>query len=432
MGIRPVSGRDRRRYIGRQIARFSAAVVFFTEYTQAVPTSGNWDEPGRQYQLPSIVVSCTDPTSVCKRTGAHVRVLLIAAAAILICVLPVLAQSQPAAPASSPNPSPNVAPQAASSSAFQQPDNQATGSIVGKVVDQRGTPVYGAHVTLARSGASSPLSADTDQDGQYSFSNVAPGPFQLSITAPDFKPATVSDVLKPGEYHTLSAIALVLAPVVTQVVVKPESVIAQEQVKQEEQQRVLGVVPNFYVTYLPDPAPLDSHQKFQLAWKSTVDPVTFGLVAAIAGMEQLDGQYAGFGTGAEGYAKRYGASYADLTIGTFLGSAILPAVFKQDPRFFYKANGSVRQRLYYALAAAVICKGDNGRWQPNYSSILGSLGAGAISNLYYPPQDRNGAALTFESAAIGVGAAAAANVIQEFVIPKLTFKLPFSHHQQDP
>lgn len=347
-----------------------------------------------------------------------------------MCAFPLLAQSQPAAPSSSPNAGPNLS--APLSGTPQSPDPQATGSIVGSVVDQGGTPVYGAHVSLSRTGASPAATTDTDQDGQFSFSNIAPGPFQLSITAANFQPATISGILKPGEFHTLSAIALVLAPVVTQVVVKPQSVIAQEQVKQEEQQRVLGFVPNFYVTYVPNAAPLDSHQKFQLAWKSTIDPVTFGLVAAIAGLEQADGQYSGFGTGPEGYAKRYGASYADVVIGTFLGSAILPSVFKQDPRFFFKASGTVRQRLYYAVAAAVICKGDNGRWQPNYSDILGSLAAGAISNLYYPPQDRNGAALTFESAAIGVGATAAANILQEFLIPKLTFKFPFSHHQPTP
>jgi hypothetical protein len=366
-----------------------------------------------------IMVSRANPQSVRIRIRTIARAMMGMAATILISGLPALAQSQP-----------NIAPPA--STAPPSSDDQATGSIAGKVVDQRGTPVYGAHVILTRSGASSSMSIDTDQDGQFSFVNIPPGPFQFSITAADFEPTTISGVLKPGEYHTLSTIALALAPVVTQVVVKPQSVIAQEQVKQEEQQRVLGFVPNFYVTYLPHPAPLNSRQKFQLAWRSTIDPVTFGLVAAIAGMEQADGQYSGFGTGAEGYAKRYGASYADVTIGTFLGSAILPSVFKQDPRFFYKADGTVRQRLYYAVAAAVICKGDNGRWQPNYSDILGSLGAGAISNLYYPSQDRNGAALTFESTAIGIGATAAANILQEFVIPKLTFKFPFSHHQQNP
>lgn len=375
-----------------------------------------------QAKISTILVSRANPQLIPRHTRTLSRGLFGLAATILVGGLPVCAQSPPAGASITPT----------VSTVARSSDNQATGSIVGRVIDQRGTPVYGARVTLTRSGASSPVTADTDQDGQFSFADIAPGPFELSVTAADFRPTTISGVLKPGEYHTLSTIALALAPVVTQVIVRPQSAIAQEQIKQQEQQRVLGIVPNFYVTYLPHPAPLDSHQKFQLAWKSTIDPVTFGLVAAIAGIEQADGQYSGFGTGAEGYAKRYGASYADVAIGTFLGGAILPSVFKQDPRFFYKANGSVRQRLYYAIAAAVICKGDNGRWQPDYSDILGSLGAGAISNLYYPPQNRNGAALTFESAAIGVGATAAANVLQEFLIPKLTFKLPFSHHQQNP
>ncbi len=349
-------------------------------------------------------------SSSCKLLRAPAQAIFWLITFTLICGLPAQAQSQ--------------------TTRAQSPDEEATGSIIGNVVDQRGAPVYGAHVTLTREAQASPRTTDTDQDGQFSFVNVAPGPFQISVAAADFKPMVISGVLKPGEYHTLASIALVLAPVVTQVVVKPQSVIAQEQVKQEEKQRVLGVVPNFYVTYLPNAAPLDAHQKFQLSWKSTIDPVTFGIVAAVAGLEQEDGQYTGFGTGAEGYAKRYGASYADVVIGTFLGSAILPSVFKQDPRFFYKADGGVRARTLYALAAAVICKGDNGRWQPNYSNVLGNLGAGAISNLYYPAQNRNGAALTFESAAIGIGASAVANILQEFIVPKLTFKSPLTHHHQ--
>jgi len=98
----------------------------------------------------------------------------------------------------------------------------------------------------------------------------------------------------------------------------------------------------------------------------------------------------------------------------------LPSIFKQDPRYFYKGTGSKRSRVMYALANAVMCKGDNGRWQVNYSGLLGSLAAGGISNLYYPAKDRNGAGLTFENALIGIGATAAANLLQEFVIKKLT------------
>jgi hypothetical protein len=74
----------------------------------------------------------------------------------------------------------------------------------------------------------------------------------------------------------------------------------------------------------------------------------------------------------------------------------------------------------YAIVNAVICKGDNGRWEPNYSGIVGSLASGGISNLYYPAKNRNGAELTFENALINIGAAAATNILQEFVFRRLT------------
>ena len=102
----------------------------------------------------------------------------------------------------------------------------------------------------------------------------------------------------------------------------------------------------------------------------------------------------------------------------------MPSLLKQDPRYFYKGSGSKPSRFLYAIANSVICKGDNGHWQANYSNILGSLAAGGISNLYYPPQDRNGVGLTFENAAIGIDATAVANLFQEFVIRKLTPKVP--------
>jgi hypothetical protein len=72
----------------------------------------------------------------------------------------------------------------------------------------------------------------------------------------------------------------------------------------------------------------------------------------------------------------------------------------------------------------VICKGDNGRWQANYSGLLGSLAAGGISNLYYPKNDREGADLTFENAGIGIGTTALSNLLQEFLIRHLTPKAP--------
>lgn len=277
-------------------------------------------------------------------------------------------------------------------------------------------------MTLERDGSAA-QEAVTDEDGQFFFVNVAPGAFRITIAASGFAKQTVSGTLHPAEAYAAPRLELAVAPVTTEVRVTPEEV-AEVQLKDEEKQRVLGVVPNFYVTYISDAEPLDAKQKFELAWKSTLDPVNFGLVGAVAGIEQAVNQFGGYGQGAQGYGKRYGAAYADVAIGTFLGGAVLPSVFKQDPRYFYKGSGSKRLRILYSVAASVICKGDNGHWQPNYSNVLGSLAAGGISNLYYPPQDRNDLTLTFESTAIGIGASAGANLLQEFLIPRFTPKKP--------
>jgi hypothetical protein len=321
---------------------------------------------------------------------------------------------------------PTYAQVAQASPSAQIPDSPAHGSIRGTIVDPNGTAVAGARVKLTWPDQPAGQEVQAGDDGQYFFANVAPGPFQLSITAEGFATQTSSGVLHSEENVVVPQITLALATEVTEVRVELSPIeLAQEQIKDEEKQRVLGFIPNFYVTYVPNAAPLNTRQKFELAWKSTLDPVTFAITGGIAGIQQANNQFSGYGQGAQGYAKRYGASYADLVTNTFIGGAILPSLFKQDPRYFYKGTGSKRSRVFYAIANSVICKGDNGHWQANYSAILGGLAAGGISNLYYPSSDR-GAGLTFENAAIGIGATAAANLLQEFVIRKLSSHLPNS------
>jgi Carboxypeptidase regulatory-like domain len=280
-------------------------------------------------------------------------------------------------------------------------------------------------VTLTGDAQSHSQEVRSDENGQFSFANVASGPFELTIVAPGFATQTSSGVLGSGETHMVPPIALTVAANVTDVqVALSRTELAQAQVKDEEKQRVFGVIPNFYVTYDPHPVSLTSKQKFELAWKTTIDPVTFAIVGGIAGVQQAENTFSGYGQGASGYAKRFGAAYADLVSGTFIGSAILPSLLKQDPRYFYKGSGSKESRILYAIANSVICKGDNGHWQPNYSNVLGNLAAGGISNLYYPAQNRNGAGLTFENALIGIGATAAANLVEEFLMRKLTSNVP--------
>jgi hypothetical protein len=312
------------------------------------------------------------------------------------------------------------------------PPQRLPGSISGTIMDQSGAVIAGARITLTGEDRSIKQEVLSGADGQFSFSGVAPGPFQLTITSAGFATQTYSGILRSGEIDTLPPVVLTVASNVTEVQVGVSPVeVAEEQIKIEEKQRVLGVLPNFYVSYIPDAVPLNSKQKFKLAWKTVTDPFTLVFVGGAAGVEQAQNHFREYGQGAQGYAKRFGAGYGDTLTGTFIGSAILPSLLKQDPRYFYTGTGRMTSRALYAIANSVICKGDNRRWQPNYSNILGSLAAGGISNLYYPPQDRDGAELTFENAAIGIGGTAVTNLLQEFVIRKLTPKLP-NHDQAKP
>ena len=344
---------------------------------------------------------------------------------VLTCGFPVTAQSQqppivPGVKSGLPD-----AQSAVATAGEQPPVQRLPGSINGTIVDPTGATVVGARVRLTREDQSPRQEALSDDDGQFSFPNIAPGPFQLTITSAGFTTQLSSGILRPGESYTVPQIAMALATAVTEVRVVPSRIeVAEDQIKAQEKQRVLGVVPNFYVSYDHHAVPLSSKQKFELAWKTTVDPVSFGVTGAIAGIQQAQNDFSGYGEGAQGYAKRFGASYANFAASTYIGGAILPSLLKQDPRYFYEGTGSRRSRVLYAIANSVICRGDNGHWQANYSSILGSLAAGGISNLYYPAENRDGLQLTFENALIGIGEFAAVNLLQEFVIRKLTRNVP--------
>jgi len=309
------------------------------------------------------------------------------------------------------------------------------GSIHGVIAEKDGTVCEGAHVALtlkvanSTSGSLSGLApvreAISDASGRFTFVDVPPGPFQITVTSAGFIPETVMATLLPGQAYEVSQITMTMQETTSEIqVTASQEQIAQAQLKVEEQQRVLGVLPNFYVSYAPDAAPLNKRQKFGLAWHSVTDPATFLFVGIFAGIEQADNTFSGYGQGGQGYAKRFGAGYTDQLTGTMIGQGILASWWKQDPRYFYKGSGSARSRALYAIAMAVMCKGDSGHWQVNYSAIVGGLASGGISNLYYPASNRSGAGLTFENALIGTGESAISNLFQEFVVRKLTPHLP--------
>jgi hypothetical protein len=301
-----------------------------------------------------------------------------------------------------------------------------TGIVVGTVTDVNDDTVAGATVVLEGPVQTDPRTVVTNGNGFFEFKDIEPGTtYHVTVSAQGFANWTSPAViLKPGQYEILAGSKLRIAEALTTInvaapVASPEE-IAAEQVKAEEQQRIFGIIPNFYVVYDHDAAPLTAKLKFKLATKVLFDPVTVIGVATFAGINQA-ADNPNYGQGAKGYAERFGSGYADGAIDIMVGGAILPSLLHQDPRYFYQGTGTSKSRALHALSSPFVCRGDNGQLQPNYSTIGGDLAAAALANAYYPASNR-GPGLFLGNFFIATGQRALANVAQEFILRKLTPK----------
>jgi hypothetical protein len=302
----------------------------------------------------------------------------------------------------------------------------AGGAISGTVLDANGAEVGGATVVLEGASGRDQRGSTTNDNGFFRFNSVAPGAFKVSVMANGFSDWSSGGLmLHPNQDYDLPPVELRVAMSTTEVAVTlTRRDMAEEEIHAEEKQRVLGAIPNFYVSYSPDPEPLSSGEKYRLAWRTSIDPISITISAGIAGVEQSQDDFNGYGQGAGGYAKRFGAVYTDGLVSTFLADAVFPSLLHQDPRYFYKGTGSIRSRALHAIASVIICRGDKGRWQPNYSNVLGNLAAAGISNVYYPASDREGAELTIRNSLIGTGAGAVGALFQEFLVKRISSGVP--------
>ncbi len=261
-----------------------------------------------------------------------------------------------------------------------------------------------------------------DDEGAFLFNDLRPGvTYHLTIQASGFvdwkSPAIV---LSPGQFQFVTNIQLQIKGEQTSVMVyaSPEE-LATEQVKIAEQQRVFGVVPNFYVVYdSANAAPLTPKLKYKLALKVSSDPITLVGVLFMAGINQ-GSRIPDYPLGAKGYGERVGAVAADGFSDILIGGAVLPSLLHQDPRYFYQGTGTNRSRFLHAVSYPFICRGDNGRLQPNYSTIGGDMASTALENLYFPQSDRT-ASFAIQEVLIGTAERAASSLLQEFVLRKFT------------
>jgi hypothetical protein len=309
-----------------------------------------------------------------------------------------------------------TAPLASQGTSAPQPE---IGIVTGTVTDVNGDTLAGATVVLQGPDHKELGQILSDDNGSFQFRQLGPGTYSIAITAQGFSSWTSPDfVLNQGQYFILSGSQLRIAGATTSVNVSDSSVeVATEQVKIEETQRAFGIIPNFYVVYEPSPAPLTTKLKFHLALKTSTDAVTVLGVATLAGINQA-GNTPDYPQGAKGFGERVGAVGANGLSDIMIGGAILPSLLHQDPRYYYKGTGTNKSRALHAISSPFVCKGDNGKLQPNYSSLGGDLGSAALSNLYYPASNR-GAGLVFSNFFLTTGERMLSSMFQEFVLGRI-------------
>ncbi len=260
--------------------------------------------------------------------------------------------------------------------------------------------------------------------GEFSFIEILPGSYFVIVNAKGFAVFTSAEFAVAAlQAYEVPNISLSLAATNMEVTVRPTDVIAAEEIRAEEKQRLVGILPNFYTSYVPDAAPLTWKQKFALATRGTFDPIAMVGVGFAAGVEQATNSFAGYGQGAEGYGKRFAAKLADGRSSDYLTHAIFPTLLHQDPRYYYQGSGTMKSRLLHAIGSAFFTRGDDGRTEPNYSYVLGDMCSGALSNLYYPQANR-GAHLVLSNAAVGLAGRVGGNILREFLPKHSTTNVP--------
>ena len=182
--------------------------------------------------------------------------------------------------------------------------------------------------------------------------------------------------------------------------------------KKEQSARILGVVPQFGVTR-QDAKPLTTGQKFHLFGKSSFDPFAYAAAGLQAGLGQATNEFPGYGQGAAGYGKRYGASLADQVSSNFFANFLYPTLLKEDPRYFRLGEGSIKHRIGYSLVQEFVTRTDKGTRRFNFSNALGAFSSGGLSNVYYPATDR-GLGLTMSRSAISLLYGSAGGLVDEF------------------
>lgn len=318
-------------------------------------------------------------------------------------------------------------PQAGAASSFADAQNQHetsaqdTSGISGTVLDTNGDVIQGARVQLTGPGTPGiGREMKSGATGEFAFLELEPGKYIVTVSGNGMttfvsKPIT----LLPDEPVIVPKVVLTIAAATTSVTVTDKEQASIEQVEIAEQQRVLKVFPNFYSSYDWNAPPMLAKQKYRLAARTLIDPVSFLTTAGIAGAEQYKDVFPSFGGGLEGYGKRYGAAFASHASAELFTRAVFPSMFHTDPRYFIMGKGNTQARVLHAITSTWVTRGDDGSRRINFPQILGGLSAAALSNAYFAAQER-GLNLVLINGLGDLGGNMVDNLIREFLLSRVT------------
>jgi len=296
------------------------------------------------------------------------------------------------------------------------------------VSDIQGGLIPGAHVVAARAGApeSESQEATANSVGRFRFADLAPGSYSVTISSPGFENYRIQNItLKPGDTYELPEVALPIARTSADATVTlTETQIAEAELNDELHQRVLGILPNYYTSYIWDAAPLNMRQKFKLAIRSATDPVFFATTALSAGIQQATSSNPEYGSGPSGYFELYASDYGGALVGRVVTSVLLNSLFHEDPRYFVMTNGSVVRRSWHAISSTFLQRGDDKKFHPAYANFMGGAISAVVVSTWHPDSTTSVGTRVLNDTVLDLGGLAIRNLAREFLFRHLARHVP--------